>query len=127
MSRPVKQRRVCGLPAASAFGPCAFEPEEAVMMTIDEYETIRLIDYLNLTQAECAVQMDVARTTVQAIYDGARKKIASALVDGKKLLIQGGCYSLCGDAGHCCKKDCPGHSRGQACKKQTGKCPACRR
>lgn len=127
MPRPVKQRRVCGMPAASSFGPCNTDAVEAVMMTVDEYETIRLIDYLGLTQAECAKQMDVARTTVQAIYDMARKKMAEVLVEGKSLLIQGGCYSLCDDAGHCCKRNCPGRGRKPSCQNQTAKCPACRR
>ncbi len=35
--------------------------------------------------------MNVSRTTVTAIYDSARKKIADALVHGKRLLIAGGC------------------------------------
>jgi predicted DNA-binding protein (UPF0251 family) len=52
-------------------------------MTIDEYETIRLIDLEKLTQEECATQMNISRTTVQGIYDVARKKIAESLVNGK--------------------------------------------
>ena len=38
-----------------------------------------------------AARMNVARTTVTAICDSARKKIAQALVRGKRLLITGGC------------------------------------
>ena len=66
-----------------------------VTMTIDEYETIRLIDRQGFTQEECSKQMGVARTTVQGIYDSARKKLADALVNGKVLLIEGGNYVLC--------------------------------
>ena len=65
------------------------------MMTVDEYETIRLIDQLGLTQEECAEQMKVARTTVQGIYNDARKKLADVLVNAKKLVIEGGDYVLC--------------------------------
>ncbi len=59
-------------------------------MTVDEYETLRLLDDEGLTQEACAARMNVARTTVTAIYDSARKKVAEALVHGKRLLITGG-------------------------------------
>lgn len=64
-------------------------------MSVDEYETIRLIDLMGFTQEECAAQMNVARTTVQGIYNEARKKLADVLVNAKDLVIQGGDYTLC--------------------------------
>ncbi|SET34100.1 Protein of unknown function DUF134 [Natronincola peptidivorans] len=66
-----------------------------IIMTVEEYEAIRLIDLEGLTQEECAERMSVARTTVQRIYNDARKKLAEALVNGKILKIQGGDYKLC--------------------------------
>ena len=112
MPRPKKCRRICGLPRADRFGPeqpggCAGEP---VRMTLDEYEAIRLIDLLDCTQEECAQQMGVARTTVQAVYNKARRKLAQMLVDGRRLEIQGGDYELCPHSGSCCGQDC---GRGQ--------------
>lgn len=97
MARPVKLRQVCDLPRKDRFGPIGSEidKDKYINMTVDEYETIRLIDYENLTQEECAEQMDIARATVQRIYQEARMKIASALVNGKILDIQGGNYQLC--------------------------------
>lgn len=59
-------------------------------MTVDEFEALRLLDNEGLTQEACASRMNIARTTVTAIYDSARKKIADALVNGKRLLITGG-------------------------------------
>ena len=66
------------------------------MMTVDEYETVRLIDLKGYTQQDCASQMQVARTTVQKIYDSARRKLADSIVNGKRLQICGGDYRVCG-------------------------------
>jgi len=97
MPRPKKWRKVCCLPRQTRFEPVDedFIPKEAVVMTVDEYETIRLIDHENFTQEECAGYMNVARTTVQQIYFDARKKLASFIVEGHPLLINGGEYQLC--------------------------------
>lgn len=75
-------------------------------MAVDEFEAIRLVDLLNLTQEEAARQMGVARATVQSIYGSARKKLALSLVEGRELRIGGGEYQVCpGDQGcpHCPK------------------------
>lgn len=97
MSRPKKRRRVCGLPTNNTFGPLGARGKSSfTIMTVDEYETIRLIDFLGLKQEECAKNMNVGRTTVQSIYESARKKLADSLVNGKKLIIEGGEFKLCG-------------------------------
>lgn len=108
MPRPRKWRRVCCMPGNRRFGPLDGESKRAdtVEMTVDEFEAIRLIDLEGLNQEECAERMDVARTTVQSIYSGARFKLAKALVDGANLLIQGGEYRLCEEGESC------GHGRG---------------
>ena len=111
MPRPIKWRKVCCLPEMSRFGPLDV-PEFAggvVSMTVDEYETIRLIDMEGFIQEECASQMNVARTTVQGIYNEARKKLADSLVNGKVLRIEGGEYRICDGSG----KGCGGGSCGR--------------
>ena len=81
MPRPCKRRRVCALPERPNFGPVGAGPvRQSVPMTVDEFETIRLIDLEGLTQEACAGQMEVSRATVQAIYGSARHKLAQALV-----------------------------------------------
>ena len=91
MSRPVRCRRIERLPVYRSFSPDDVSTEESVRMTVDEYEALRLLDDEGLTQEACAARMNIARTTVTAIYDNARKKVADALVHGKRLLITGGC------------------------------------
>ncbi len=61
---------------------------------LDEYETIRLIDYEKMTQEECAAAMGVSRATVTGIYEKARFKMADAMVNGKRIRITGGSYSI---------------------------------
>lgn len=98
----------------------SFSPHEgsgkSITMSIDEYEAIRLIDFQGLTQEQCAEQMQVARTTIQAIYASARKILAQCIVEGCRLHINGGnvlfCEhhdDVCGN-GRCCKrKHCCGN------------------
>lgn len=97
MPRPRKQKLICGLPACSTFAPCGrhCRDNEIVLMSLEEYETIRLIDLNNMDQAQCAEEMGVARSTVQRLYMDARQKIALCLVEGKMLKISGGDYELC--------------------------------
>jgi len=78
-------------------------------MTVDEYETVRLLDKEGFSQEECGEYMKIARTTVQQIYMSARKKMATSLVEGLPLRIEGGDYQLCnGEEMNCncggCKK-----------------------
>lgn len=98
------------MPGNEGFGPVGGRSSgESIVMSVDEYETIRLIDMIGLTQEECAAQMNVARTTVQGIYNDARRKLADALVNAKPLEIRGGDYEICGEAEADC--DCRGCRR----------------
>ena len=107
MPRPKKCRRVCGLPGCNEFGPAGCGGEvQPVLMTVEEYEAIRLIDYQGCTQAECSEYMCVARTTAQQIYNSARAKLAAALVEGRPLRIEGGSYRLCEGGGEHCGRPC---------------------
>ena len=103
MPRPRKCRRVCGLPAIDRFGPAGPGGDAEILMTVEEYECIRLLDWFGLTQEECAAQMQVSRPTVTAAYASARKKLAGMLVNGCGLAIRGGDY-------HVCRRACPRRS-----------------
>lgn len=108
MARPSKCRRICMEPAYERFSPEGIPAGERVVLTLDEYETIRLIDLEKMTHVECAAQMGVARSTVSDIYETAREKIADSIVNGKVMLIAGGNYVLCDgeSAGSCGMKCC---------------------
>ncbi|HOQ64018.1 MAG TPA: DUF134 domain-containing protein [Clostridia bacterium] len=125
MARPIKGRRVCSLPRNARFGPLGQRGRASaeIVMTVDEYETIRLIDNEGYTQEECAQQMNVARTTVTGIYAQARRKVARALVEGLRLVISGGEYRLCGDQGGVCGRGCR-HRGGQAWRRDDPSQPA---
>ena len=84
MPRPCKRRRICALPENRSFAPVngnveSCEEKEKIIMTLDEYEAVRLIDLEGLSQEECAGRMEVARTTAQAVYNSARTKLARCL------------------------------------------------
>ena len=94
MPRKQRCRWIGGYPDHWEFSPEEVSDGEPVVMSLDEFETVRLLDREGMTQEQCAERMGVARTTVTAIYESARRKIAEALVDGKRLLIRGGSYRL---------------------------------
>lgn len=110
MARPKKTRKICTMPENSGFLPLqkGDVESEIIIMALDEYETIRLIDLFGYTQEECAKQMQIARTTVQAMYNEARKKMADALVNRKSLCVEGGDVHICqGHAvGGCGRENC---------------------
>jgi predicted DNA-binding protein (UPF0251 family) len=119
----MKRRNVCQLPVTNRFGPIdsAVREPGLVSMTVDEYETIRLIDLEGFTQEECAEQMSVARTTVQGIYVKAREKLADSLVNGKLLIIEGGEYRLCDGLGDGCGRGCQRRGRGRGMQGRQGR------
>lgn len=108
MSRPKKWRKVCCMPENLIFGPIRDDglDKEVVNLTVDEYEVLRLIDFVGLDQEKCAEKINVSRTTVQGIYNRARKKIAESLVMGKQIAISGGEFKLCDGHSENCNYGC---------------------
>lgn len=108
MPRPRKCRRICSMPITDGFKPLSENAslDGEVVLSIDEYEVIRLIDFEKLTQEQCSIQMVVSRTTITSIYDTARSNIADALINEKKLVIDGGEFIICELNKECCGKGC---------------------
>ena len=57
MARPTRCRRVCAEPVCSGFLPRGEGGGDTVVLTVDEYEAIRLVDYEGRTHEQCAAQI----------------------------------------------------------------------
>lgn len=75
---------------------------EEVVMTLDEFESIRLADLDGLYQEQAAEQMNVSRPTFDRIIVFARRKLADALVHGTALRIEGGPVQM--QSRQCCRR-----------------------
>lgn len=92
MPRKKRNRRIQVPPVIkgmSVYGVRGRKSNE-VILHLEEYEVIRLLDYQNLTQEQAAVHMDVSRPTLTRIYEEARNKVATAFVEGRDLIFKGG-------------------------------------
>lgn len=91
MSPRPRKPRSCGCPLkGKAFKPTGIPMTEMEKLPLyrDEIEALRLCDKEGLTQKEAGERMGVSRGTVQRILAGARKKTATALVEGKALVLE---------------------------------------
>ena len=150
MPRPFRLRRVGFHPHITHFKPAGVRLAgmEEVVLTVDEFEAIRLKDYENLDQTAAAKKMNISQPTFARLLDTARKKVAQAIVGGKAIRIQGGHFKMVqprarmgpargmgrgrgrgfgpGPGGVCvcpkCKAEVP-QVRGQPCISR--KCPKC--
>jgi len=89
-----RYRRINGPPMMEGYKPFGVPMREleSVVMSLEEYEALRLADYENLTHVEAAKKMNISRPTFTRLYDKARKNVAKAFVEGKAILIRGGTY-----------------------------------
>lgn len=92
--RLLRPRKVSDPPLISGMKPYGSKlgagKLQAVFLQFEEYEAIRLCDYKGLNHYEASLQMDVSRPTLTRIYARARQKVASAMVEGKQIIIEGG-------------------------------------
>jgi len=96
MPRPCKCRRVCCNPQANYFKPRGIPVSrlEEIVLTIDEFEAVRLADLEGLYQEDAAKKMNVSRQTFGNIIAAAHKKIADAIINARALKIKGGIVKM---------------------------------
>jgi len=64
-------------------------------MGLDEFEALRLSDMEGLYQEDACKRLDVSRQTYARILTEAHKKVITALVEGRFLVVEGGNVELC--------------------------------
>jgi len=96
MARPRQCRRVGSMPETNYFKPRGIPLSllEEVILTVDEFEAIRLADLEGFYQEQAAEKMNVSRQTFGRIIESAHRKVAEALVRGKALKIEGGEFEM---------------------------------
>ncbi len=96
MPRPRKIGRIFFSPEITFFKPIGIPSEDlkTTILTKEELEAIRLIDYENQDQSKTAKQMGISQPTLSRLLTSARKKIAKALIDSQAIKIQGGVYRM---------------------------------
>jgi len=99
MPRPCCRRHVGCAPRSGFFKPSGIPAYalEQLALTLDEVESLRLADLEGLYQEQAAGRMNVSRATFARIVEGARRKVADALVNGKALRIEGGNVEIEGE------------------------------
>jgi len=68
--------------------------KESIRLKYEEYESLRLVNYIMLSQDFAARQMNISRPTFTRIYNRALKLIAKSFVEGKAIEIEGGNYQF---------------------------------
>ena len=96
MPRPLRLRRVWFRPDITYFKPAGVRLAglEEVNLAVDELEAIRLKDLEDFDQVKAAKKMNISQPTFARLLDGARKKIARALVKGQAIRIGGGVFEM---------------------------------
>jgi len=67
---------------------------DEVILSLEEYEAIRLKDLEGMEQEEAARKMGISQPTFHRLVLGARRKIAEALIKGKAIKVEGGNYKF---------------------------------
>lgn len=87
MARPPKIKKVQNHVSVD-FAPAVPICLEQILVVPEELEAIRLHDSLCLQQKESARQMNISQPTFHRLLTSARRKIADALINNKRIIIE---------------------------------------
>ncbi len=124
MPRRKKNRIVNYPPIFTDFKPVGIQSRslQELILSLDEYEAIRLADFVGLNHIEAAEEMEISRSTFTRLILQARKKLADFLVNGKVLSISGGNIHFRGNIIKCL--NC-GHMFNTKFQENFTHCPSC--
>ncbi len=96
--RPKKTRWVTCEPGERCFRPnCrSLDDLEGVILTLDEFEALRLAHLEGYEQGEIAKRMKIHQSTISRILNAAHTKVTDALVNIKAIRIETGCCRIKG-------------------------------
>jgi predicted DNA-binding protein (UPF0251 family) len=99
MPRPPKCRIVASEPSVTFFKPrgIPIKKLDIVTLSVEEMEALRLKEIEGLEQDAASKKMGISRQTYGRILARARRIVASAVVMGMGLKIEGGNYTVAGD------------------------------
>lgn len=115
MPRPKLFRTIQSPPAIDGFNPSGAGQGGEVVLSFEEFEAVRLIDFEGLDQSQAADQMGISRQTFGRVLRSARFIIAKALVLGSQLKVTGGCYQVRGHGYAHGQLNGSGRQRGRHC------------
>ncbi|MBD3247466.1 DUF134 domain-containing protein [Candidatus Pacearchaeota archaeon] len=136
MPRPRRFRRIQYMPEVNYFKPAGIPMANLneVVLTVSEYEAIRLVDLEGIPQNKAGKKMKVSQPTFSRILKSARKKLSEAVVKGMAIKIKGGKYKMVQRAGagkgRGLRRRAPAGGRGRMGGSSAGpggkcKCPKC--
>jgi len=82
-------RHICGKPDVLIFKPAGIERHnlEEILVELDEYEALRLVDIEKLTMQEGAERMKISPATFHRLVQSVHSKIANAIIFWKVIRI----------------------------------------
>ncbi len=124
MARPQKNRHVKNPPRFRQFKPLGIPSRQLdeLILSLDEYEALRLADGERYNQSRAAELMGISRPTFTRLIESARYKMAEFLEKGPLLTIDGGAVHFLKDQWWCRK--C-GHAFSGELGTHPGQCPQC--
>jgi predicted DNA-binding protein (UPF0251 family) len=93
--RPIKARIVRREPRTKQFSPRGTIGRPGYKaLKFEEIESIRLIDYMGLSQRDAAKSMGISQQTLSRVLRRCRKTVTEALINGEIIKVQGGDYRV---------------------------------